>query len=72
MTSSGAAAKRTAKSAVEGVAMDPMECRVPAGSYCVLEGCMLAVTHLLNRRRMKATQHSEVDSDEFAGKIVID
>ena len=30
MTSSGAAAKRRAKSAVEGVAMDPMECRVPA------------------------------------------
>ena len=41
-------------------------------SYCVLEGCMLAVTHLLNQRRTNATQHSEVDSDEFAGKIVID
>ena len=40
-------------------------------SYCVREGGMLAVTHLPNRRRTKATQ-SEVDSDEFAGKRVID
>ena len=41
-------------------------------SYCVCAGGMLAVTHLLNRGRTKATQHSEVNSDEFAGKIVID
>ena len=52
-TSSVAAAKRRAKSVVEGVAMDPMECT----SYCVCEGGMLAVTHLLNRRRRKATHN---------------
>ncbi len=40
MASSGAAAKRRAKSIVEGVAMDPMECRVPA-NVSVKEGYLL-------------------------------
>ena len=39
-TSSGAAAKRREKSVVEGVAMDPMECRVSA-TVSVKEACLL-------------------------------
>ena len=39
-TSPGAAAKRRAKSVVEGVAMDPMECRVPV-NVSAKEACLL-------------------------------
>ena len=53
-TSSAAAAKRRVKPGVEGVAMDPMDYRVLA---TVSEGGMLAVTHLLNGRRPKATHN---------------
>ena len=43
------------KSVVEGVAMDPMECRVLA-TVSAKEACF-SVTHLLNRRRTKATHN---------------
>ena len=39
-TSSVAAAKRRATSVVEGVAMDPMECRVPV-TVSAKEACLL-------------------------------
>ena len=39
-TSSGVAAKRWAKSVVEGVAMDPMECRALA-TVSAKEACLL-------------------------------
>ena len=58
-TSSGAAAKRRAKSVVEGVDMDPMECRVPATSVC--EGC--CNPHTQREEDEGDSQQSEVDYD---------
>ena len=69
-TSSVAAAKRRAKSVVEGVAMDPMECRVLATVLRRRHVCCNPPTQ--PEEDEGDSQQSEVDSDEFAGKRVID
>ena len=69
-TSSGAAAKRRAKSVVECVAMDPMECCVLATVSAKGHSCSNPPTQ--PEEDEGDSQQSEVDSDEFAGKRVID
>ena len=36
--------------------------------YCVCEGGMIPVAHILNGEEEGDSQHSEVDSDDFAGE----